>query len=66
MKTLMSFLLGAAACAVLTTERGRRMAAAFADEAEAVAHEKMRELTTAGAAPEGEDHDDGRSAADAR
>ena len=66
MKTLMSFLLGAAACAVLTTDRGRRMAAAFADEAEAAAHEKMRELTNPGTAPEGENHDDGRSVTDAR
>ena len=44
MRTIVGFLLGAAAVAMVTTERGRRFAADLTDELEGVAKDRIREL----------------------
>ena len=68
MRAVLGFLVGACACALVTTDRGRRLVADMADEAEACARKSLREISNpVPEGPEGErdETDDGRSADDA-
>ena len=44
MRTILGFLLGASAVALVTTERGRRFASDITDELEGMAKERIREI----------------------
>ena len=52
MRTILGFLLGASAVALVTTERGRRFASDITDEIEGMAKERIREIKEELAKPE--------------
>ena len=56
MRAIIGFLLGAAACAMVTTERGRRLCDDLADELTEQAKRALKEHTTI---TEEVKHDDG-------